>query len=150
MMEWLASFGAKLQAMPTEEIVWVTVGFMGQALFAMRFIIQWIVSEQKRDSVIPIAFWYFSIGGGTVLLSYAIWRQDPVIILGQCTGLFIYLRNLYFVHRNRHADLDVPNPDGEGMARDPVASDDGFEETAQADSGPVEAHAHAGRGRAHP
>lgn len=112
MLEWLAGFGDKIQSMPAEEIIWVSIGFAGQALFAMRFIIQWIVSEQKRDSVIPIAFWYFSIAGGAVLLSYALWRQDPVIILGQSTGLFIYLRNLYFVHKNRRAELGVPNPDG--------------------------------------
>jgi lipid-A-disaccharide synthase-like uncharacterized protein len=146
MIDWLGRMGDKIAAMPTEEIVWLSIGFGGQALFAMRFIIQWIVSEQKRDSVIPIAFWYFSIGGGAVLLSYAIWREDPVIILGQCTGLFIYLRNLYFIYANRRSDLEVPNPDGAGMAGDPARpasaaarSEEGFEETAQADPGPPDA-----------
>ena len=79
------------------ETLMVIVGFSGQGLFAMRFIIQWIKSEGEKRSVIPLAFWYFSIGGGLVLLLYAIWRKDPVIICGQGLGLFIYLRNLYFI-----------------------------------------------------
>lgn len=81
------------------EQLMIIVGFGGQALFASRFIIQWIKSEGAKKSVIPVAFWYFSIGGGTVLLLYAIWRQDPVIICGQGIGLFIYARNLYFILR---------------------------------------------------
>ena len=83
------------------EQIMVVVGFAGQGLFAMRFILQWLTSEGQRKSVIPLAFWYFSIGGGSVLLLYAIWRQDPVIICGQGLGLFIYFRNLYFIHRTR-------------------------------------------------
>ena len=82
------------------EQIMVVVGFSGQGLFAMRFILQWLTSEGEGRSVIPIAFWYFSIGGGSVLLLYAIWRQDPVIICGQGLGLFIYFRNLYFIHRS--------------------------------------------------
>ncbi|MCE2517874.1 MAG: lipid-A-disaccharide synthase N-terminal domain-containing protein [Alphaproteobacteria bacterium] len=81
------------------EKIMIVVGFGGQFLFAMRFIIQWIRSEGARKSVIPVVFWYFSIGGGSVLLLYAIWRQDPVIICGQGLGLFIYARNLFFVYR---------------------------------------------------
>ena len=81
------------------EQVMIVVGFGGQFLFAMRFIIQWLTSEGAKRSVIPIAFWYFSIGGGAVLLLYAIWRQDPVIICGQGLGLFIYVRNLIFIFR---------------------------------------------------
>ena len=81
------------------EQLMIVVGFAGQGLFAMRFIIQWLSSEKEAKSVIPIAFWYFSIGGGAVLLLYAIWRQDPVIICGQGLGLLIYLRNLYFIRR---------------------------------------------------
>ena len=83
------------------EQIMVVVGFAGQGLFAMRFILQWLTSEGQGRSVIPLAFWYFSIGGGSVLLLYAIWRQDPVIICGQGLGLFIYFRNLYFIHRSR-------------------------------------------------
>ena len=83
------------------ESLMIVVGFGGQFLFAMRFIIQWITSEGAKRSVIPVVFWYFSIGGGSVLLLYAIWRQDPVIIAGQGLGLFIYFRNLIFIHRER-------------------------------------------------
>ena len=77
----------------------IFVGFGGQGLFAMRFIVQWLRSERENRSVIPLAFWYFSVGGGLVLLLYALWRQDPVIICGQGLGLFIYARNLYFILR---------------------------------------------------
>tara|TARA_B100000575_G_scaffold269884_1_gene249908 strand:- start:86 stop:487 length:402 start_codon:yes stop_codon:yes gene_type:complete len=87
------------------EKIMIFVGFAGQGLFAMRFIIQWLSSEKQSKSVIPIAFWYFSIGGGSVLFLYAIWRQDLVFISGQGLGLFIYLRNLYFVRRSRAAAI---------------------------------------------
>ena len=83
----------------TTEQVWVGVGLLGQALFSARFLIQWIASERRRQSVVPRQFWYFSIGGGLVLLVYSIYRKDVVFILGQGTGLFIYLRNLYFIRR---------------------------------------------------
>ena len=83
------------------EKIMIVLGFAGQGLFAMRFIIQWLSSEKQAKSVIPIAFWYFSIGGGSVLFLYAIWRQDLVFMSGQGLGLFIYLRNLYFVRRSR-------------------------------------------------
>ena len=83
------------------ESIMIVVGFGGQFLFAMRFIIQWITSEGAKKSVIPVVFWYFSIGGGPVLLLYAIWRQDPVIIAGQGLGLFIYARNLFFINREK-------------------------------------------------
>jgi lipid-A-disaccharide synthase-like uncharacterized protein len=85
----------------TAEQVWLGVGFLGQALFSARFLVQWIASERKRQSVVPRPFWYFSIGGGVTLLAYAIYRLDPVFILGQAAGLFVYARNLYFIHR-RH------------------------------------------------
>ena len=81
--------------------IWLGIGFMGQALFSMRFLIQWISSEKHKKSVIPIAFWYFSLGGGVTLLSYAIFRLDPVFIVGQAGGLLVYSRNLYFVYRER-------------------------------------------------
>jgi lipid-A-disaccharide synthase-like uncharacterized protein len=83
--------------------LWTAVGFLGQALFSMRFIIQWIKSERSRQSVIPVAFWYFSVLGGTTLLAYAIHREDPVFIIGQAGGLMIYARNLYFIHHKRAA-----------------------------------------------
>lgn len=81
------------------ETFWLIVGFSGQALFTARFLIQWISSERARKSIIPLAFWWCSIGGSMVLLSYAIWRRDPVFILGQSTGFFIYARNLHLLHR---------------------------------------------------
>ena len=85
----------------SEQVIWYSIGFLGQALFASRFIVQWVASERQRKSIIPVAFWFFSIGGGMVLLSYAIWREDPVFIAGQSTGIFIYARNLYFIYRER-------------------------------------------------
>ncbi len=83
----------------TAAAVWIGVGFLGQALFSMRFLIQWIWSERHRRSVVPLAFWYFSLAGGTTLLTYAIWREDPVFIAGQAGGLLIYMRNLYLIRR---------------------------------------------------
>ncbi len=79
---------------------WVVLGFVAQALFTMRFVVQWIASERARKSVIPVAFWFFSIGGGTLLLAYALYRRDPVFIAGQAFGLIVYFRNLYFIILN--------------------------------------------------
>jgi lipid-A-disaccharide synthase-like uncharacterized protein len=83
--------------------IWIAVGFLGQAMFSGRFLVQWLSSERMRRSVIPLAFWYFSIAGSLILLTYAIHRKDPVFIVGQCTGLLIYARNLYFIHRAARA-----------------------------------------------
>ena len=80
---------------------WVGIGFIGQALFSMRFIYQWFHSERAKRSVIPEAFWYFSIAGGATLLAYAIHREDPVFIVGQAAGLLIYARNIYFIQRDK-------------------------------------------------
>jgi lipid-A-disaccharide synthase-like uncharacterized protein len=87
--------------MRAEPIFWISLGFAGQCLFFMRFFVQWLASEKARRSVIPEAFWYFSVMGGSVLLLYAVWRQDPVFIFGQAAGLLIYARNIYFVRRTR-------------------------------------------------
>ncbi len=76
---------------------WLAIGFLGQACFSCRFIVQWLVSEREQKSIIPVAFWYFSILGGTTLLVYALYKRDPVFIMGQASGLFVYFRNLYFV-----------------------------------------------------
>ena len=84
---------------------WLIIGFVGQALFGARFIIQWIVSEKKGESTIPLAFWYCSIGGAMVLLSYAIYRQDPVFIIGQSLGSIVYVRNLVLIDRKRKATV---------------------------------------------
>ena len=82
--------------------VWLAIGFLGQGLFASRFWVQWIASERQKRSIIPTAFWYFSLMGGVTLFAYAIYREDPVFIVGQATGLLIYSRNLYFIFRERH------------------------------------------------
>jgi lipid-A-disaccharide synthase-like uncharacterized protein len=82
---------------------WVLLGYVGQTLFAMRFFVQWVASERAGRSVIPVAFWFFSIGGGMLLFGYALYIRDPVFIIGQGLGLFVYLRNLYFVFRERRA-----------------------------------------------
>jgi lipid-A-disaccharide synthase-like uncharacterized protein len=97
--------------MSTNDILWLIIGFSGQAFFTMRFLIQWIQTERKKRSVVPIAFWYFSILGGATLLLYAIHKMDPVFILGQSVGIFIYSRNLYFVYREKntlsHSDSEI-------------------------------------------
>src|ERR1700753_2873160 len=76
---------------------WVILGFVAQAFFTMRFVVQWIASERARKSVVPVAFWVFSIGGRPLLLVYALYRRDPVFIAGQALGLLVYIRNLYFI-----------------------------------------------------
>ena len=81
---------------------WVLLGFVAQGFFTMRFVVQWIASERARRSVIPVAFWFFSIGGGALLLVYALYRRDPVFIAGQALGLLVYVRNLYFIAMRRH------------------------------------------------
>jgi lipid-A-disaccharide synthase-like uncharacterized protein len=84
---------------------WIIIGFAGQALFAARFLLQWIVSERRKESVIPLGFWYLSLAGSLILLSYAIHRHDPVFILGQSMGSFIYVRNLTLIARKRREML---------------------------------------------
>ena len=80
---------------------WLGLGLFGQLLFSARFLVQWLASERAGRSVVPIAFWYFSLGGSVILLTYAIHRLDPVFILGQTGGFFIYTRNLYFIKREQ-------------------------------------------------
>ena len=80
---------------------WLALGFLAQGLFTARFLVQWIASERAGKSVMPIAFWFFSIGGGLLLLVYALYRRDPVFILGQAFGVFVYARNLHFELRDR-------------------------------------------------
>jgi lipid-A-disaccharide synthase-like uncharacterized protein len=81
--------------------LWLAIGFGGQLAFSARFLVQWIVSEARRESVIPIPFWYLSLVGGSLLLIYSIHRKDPVFILGQGAGLIIYARNLILIARRR-------------------------------------------------
>jgi lipid-A-disaccharide synthase-like uncharacterized protein len=82
---------------------WVVLGFAAQGLFTARFLVQWLASERAGRSVVPLAFWLFSISGGVLLLLYALYRRDPVFIAGQAFGVFVYLRNLFFVLRERKA-----------------------------------------------
>jgi len=121
-MEFFATFSAKLAAWwsttPTTEITWLIVGFVAQLMFSMRFIIQWIASERARRSIVPETFWYFSFLGGMMLFAYAIYRVDPVFILGQGTGLLIYARNIHFIWTHKREQQNqgsssklAPKPD---------------------------------------
>lgn len=83
------------------ELAWVVFGLGAQLMFTARFVVQWIASERAKSSVVPIAFWYFSLVGGLMLLAYAIHRTDPVFILGQMLGVLIYSRNLWLIHAHR-------------------------------------------------
>jgi lipid-A-disaccharide synthase-like uncharacterized protein len=83
--------------------VWLVVGVIGQCCFFTRFLVQWIASERRRESVIPVYFWYFSVAGGVILLAYSLHRRDPVFILGQSVGLLVYFRNLWLIARRRQA-----------------------------------------------
>ena len=91
-----------LNSLSNIEIFFLCIGFLGQGVFASRFIVQWIYSEKKGESYIPIIFWYLSIIGGIGLLTYAIFRKDPVIILGQSFGIIIYLRNLFLIYKKKN------------------------------------------------
>ena len=87
----------------TPQHMWLAIGFVAQGLFASRFFVQWIASEKAKSSVVPVSFWYLSLVGSLMLLGYAIHRRDPVFILGQSTGLLIYVRNLYLIRGSRAA-----------------------------------------------
>lgn len=88
--------------------VWLLLGVFGQLLFAGRFIVQWIASERAGKSIMPVAFWFFSIAGGLITLAYGLVRREPVIILGQSLSLFIYARNLMLIAKNRRAEDKAP------------------------------------------
>lgn len=85
----------------TRDLIWLSIGLIAQLSFSMRFLVQWISSEKARKSVVPVAFWWFSICGGILLLAYGIYRGEPVIILGQSFGLVVYIRNLWLIHVER-------------------------------------------------
>lgn len=84
------------------ELMWVLFGLAAQLMFTARFLVQWIASERQKKSVVPLAFWYFSMLGGVMLLAYALYRADPVFILGQALGVVIYSRNLWLIYSERH------------------------------------------------
>ena len=89
--------------MPIDRL-WLAVGFVGQAIFSARFIVQWIVSERRKRSVIPVSFWFLSIAGSLVLLTYAVHRRDPVFMLGQAGGMLVYSRNLWMILRGEKTE----------------------------------------------
>ncbi|WP_076363729.1 lipid-A-disaccharide synthase N-terminal domain-containing protein [Phaeovulum vinaykumarii] len=95
------------------QFIWIGIGFLGQALFSARFLVQWLTSEMRRESVIPVAFWYLSLAGGATLLTYAIWRKDPVFIAGQGFGLLVYARNLILIHRKGRTPREDAATDGD-------------------------------------
>lgn len=98
-------------AIPTSELIWVTVGFLAQLMFSMRFILQWIASEKAKRSIVPEVFWYFSVLGGALLLAYSIYRADPVFMLGQAMGLLIYARNIHLIWKQKA--VAAPPPDAQ-------------------------------------
>ena len=85
------------------ELAWICVGLAGQAMFMLRFIVQWIVSERAHRSIIPVSFWYFSVAGAAILLLYATYRLDPVFILGQLLGFIVYFRNIFLVRAEKRS-----------------------------------------------
>lgn len=88
----------------------VIIGYVGQFLFFSRFLVQWIASERKGRSTVPVVFWYLSIGGGALVLWYALWRRDQVIIVGQLVGVIVYVRNLMLIHRHKPAPAPAATP----------------------------------------
>lgn len=97
--------------------LWLIIGLMGQLLFSLRFFVQWLASEKEKKSIIPVSFWYFSIAGSFLLLTYAIHRQDPVFILGQSMGFVIYFRNLMLIDKNKKDSMllqEADNSNDEG------------------------------------
>lgn len=88
-------------------LVWVAIGFVGQGVFASRFLIQWLISEKRREAVIPESFWWMSLIGGVALFAYFAWRQDPVGVLGQSSGLVVYSRNLRLIYKQRRRERRI-------------------------------------------
>ena len=117
---WFAHASAELAARwhdtSSTELFWLALGFAAQAMFMMRFVIQWLATEKARRSVVPDAFWYWSLAGGFMLFVYSIYRLDPVFMLGQGSGLFIYARNLYFIRRARR-EAELPLAPGLSAAK---------------------------------
>ena len=96
--------------MSTTEAIWLGIGFLGQGIFFMRWVVQWLASERRAESRVPIAFWYMSLFGGLITLAYAIYRRDPVFIAGQSVGSFVYLRNLMLIYRPGTGPGANPSP----------------------------------------
>lgn len=100
----------------TFELLWVTIGLLGQVLFTGRMLVQWLASEKQQKSVVPPAFWWMSLVGASMLVAYFIWRRDPVGILGQAVGWFIYMRNLWLIYRP-NLSRQIPVPDEPGAVK---------------------------------
>ncbi len=96
--------------MLTTETIWLGIGFFGQALFFGRWLVQWIASEKRAESQVPVSFWYMSLIGGLITLAYAIYRMDPVFIAGQSVGSVVYIRNLMLIRRANQADSPAGPP----------------------------------------
>ena len=103
----VAAVAEKWASTSTSDLIWHGIGLVGQCMFFMRFVVQWFASERQKRSIVPEAFWYWSIAGGAIVLIYSIHLLNPVFILAQGMGLTIYSRNLYFIWRNRH---ETANP----------------------------------------
>ncbi len=93
----------------TTETLWLGIGFFGQALFFGRWVVQWIASERNAESRVPVSFWYMSLIGGLITLTYAIYRKDPVFISGQAIGSVVYVRNLVLIHRADQTKSQSPS-----------------------------------------
>jgi len=92
-----------MPATDTIELIWIGIGFFGQALFFGRWVVQWIASEKKSQSEVPLSFWYMSLIGGLITLAYAVYRMDPVFIAGQSVGSIVYIRNLMLIYRTNRS-----------------------------------------------
>jgi lipid-A-disaccharide synthase-like uncharacterized protein len=101
-----AKLAAWWASVSTTELIWLMVGFVAQIMFSMRFILQWIASERAKKSIVPEVFWYFSLAGGVLLFAYAVYRLDPVFMLGQGMGLFIYARNIQLIWQQKQSPVD--------------------------------------------
>lgn len=99
MLEWLSGLTARYAEVSKGELLWLGLGFTGQIIFGIRFLVQWIASERAKRSVIPRIFWYFSIVGSLMLFVYATYRADPVFMLGMGANSFIYIRNIILLRR---------------------------------------------------
>ena len=94
----------------TTENIWIAIGFVGQGIFFMRWVVQWLASERNAESRVPVSFWYMSLIGGLITLTYAIYRKDPVFIAGQSIGAFVYVRNLVLIHRADQGKTPTNSP----------------------------------------
>lgn len=107
MGKWQAYFSG----MGPGDALWLAIGLVGQSMFMMRFVVQWIHSERHQKSVIPVSFWYLSLVGGLIVLAYGLHKAEPVIILGQLPGTIVYARNLILIRREKRDALAEIGPD---------------------------------------